>query len=216
MSTATSSPLAPLAFQGPLVRDPGLLPVLEMDGYLTGVLVTPHLETSQWVMGLWRERPAVDPARIEQGLITALTHRKAIETSFANGWPGFTPAFCEPGHKTEHAKVRTWVKGFWSAMKLAPDYWSAIAEDERTATFVALFTGFMDIGEPFEEREDADEIRDEHAALLPRALVGMRKLALMREEQKPALRAMHSGKVGRNEPCPCGSGKKYKRCCAAA
>jgi uncharacterized protein YecA (UPF0149 family) len=21
------------------------------------------------------------------------------------------------------------------------------------------------------------------------------------------------GKVGRNEPCPCGSGKKYKKCC---
>jgi preprotein translocase subunit SecA len=23
-------------------------------------------------------------------------------------------------------------------------------------------------------------------------------------------------KVGRNAPCPCGSGKKYKRCCGAA
>ena len=23
----------------------------------------------------------------------------------------------------------------------------------------------------------------------------------------------HSEKVGRNEPCPCGSGKKYKKCC---
>jgi preprotein translocase subunit SecA len=23
-------------------------------------------------------------------------------------------------------------------------------------------------------------------------------------------------KIGRNEPCPCGSGKKYKRCCGAA
>ncbi|WP_082364086.1 SEC-C metal-binding domain-containing protein [Rhodopseudomonas sp. AAP120] len=22
-------------------------------------------------------------------------------------------------------------------------------------------------------------------------------------------------KVGRNEPCPCGSGKKYKRCCGS-
>jgi uncharacterized protein YecA (UPF0149 family) len=22
-----------------------------------------------------------------------------------------------------------------------------------------------------------------------------------------------SNKIGRNEPCPCGSGKKYKRCC---
>jgi len=21
--------------------------------------------------------------------------------------------------------------------------------------------------------------------------------------------------VGRNEPCPCGSGKKYKRCCGS-
>ena len=25
-----------------------------------------------------------------------------------------------------------------------------------------------------------------------------------------------SPKVGRNEPCPCGSGKKYKKCCLAA
>ncbi|MCL6591559.1 MAG: SEC-C domain-containing protein [Firmicutes bacterium] len=24
---------------------------------------------------------------------------------------------------------------------------------------------------------------------------------------------MRSAKTGRNEPCPCGSGKKYKKCC---
>ncbi len=24
-----------------------------------------------------------------------------------------------------------------------------------------------------------------------------------------------TGKIGRNEPCPCGSGKKYKKCCIA-
>ncbi|MDX1503354.1 MAG: SEC-C metal-binding domain-containing protein [Thermoanaerobaculia bacterium] len=24
-----------------------------------------------------------------------------------------------------------------------------------------------------------------------------------------------AAKVGRNEPCPCGSGKKYKKCCGA-
>ncbi|MGD9857709.1 MAG: SEC-C metal-binding domain-containing protein [Planctomycetaceae bacterium] len=23
-------------------------------------------------------------------------------------------------------------------------------------------------------------------------------------------------KVGRNDPCPCGSGKKYKKCCGSA
>jgi uncharacterized protein YecA (UPF0149 family) len=26
-------------------------------------------------------------------------------------------------------------------------------------------------------------------------------------------RATSAGKVGRNEPCPCGSGKKHKKCC---
>ncbi|MHC4705009.1 MAG: SEC-C metal-binding domain-containing protein [Planctomycetota bacterium] len=24
---------------------------------------------------------------------------------------------------------------------------------------------------------------------------------------------LETPKVGRNEPCPCGSGKKYKKCC---
>ena len=32
-------------------------------------------------------------------------------------------------------------------------------------------------------------------------------------EHKPFVR--HDQKVGRNDPCPCGSGRKYKRCCGA-
>ena len=31
---------------------------------------------------------------------------------------------------------------------------------------------------------------------------------------QPAINEYHPGpKVGRNDPCPCGSGKKYKKCC---
>ena len=32
-------------------------------------------------------------------------------------------------------------------------------------------------------------------------------------EDAPKHRQAVSKKVGRNEPCPCGSGKKYKNCC---
>ncbi|MCB1851633.1 MAG: SEC-C domain-containing protein [Gammaproteobacteria bacterium] len=32
---------------------------------------------------------------------------------------------------------------------------------------------------------------------------------------KPKTEVHGQVKVGRNEPCPCGSGKKYKRCCGA-
>jgi len=30
---------------------------------------------------------------------------------------------------------------------------------------------------------------------------------------RPAVRDASGQKVGRNDPCPCGSGKKYKKCC---
>jgi SWIM/SEC-C metal-binding protein len=32
----------------------------------------------------------------------------------------------------------------------------------------------------------------------------------------PPTPALVEAKVGRNEPCPCDSGKKYKKCCAGA
>jgi preprotein translocase subunit SecA len=35
-------------------------------------------------------------------------------------------------------------------------------------------------------------------------------------EQAEAQKPLKKGKkIGRNEPCPCGSGKKYKKCCGA-
>ncbi|MCY3928778.1 MAG: SEC-C metal-binding domain-containing protein [Acidobacteria bacterium] len=33
--------------------------------------------------------------------------------------------------------------------------------------------------------------------------------------QKPRTVVRSQAKVGRNAPCPCGSGKKYKKCCGA-
>ena len=33
------------------------------------------------------------------------------------------------------------------------------------------------------------------------------------KEQKSSTTIVKGKKVGRNDPCPCGSGKKYKHCC---
>jgi hypothetical protein len=33
------------------------------------------------------------------------------------------------------------------------------------------------------------------------------------EPVKPRTYHREQPKIGRNEPCPCGSGKKYKKCC---
>ena len=34
-----------------------------------------------------------------------------------------------------------------------------------------------------------------------------------RMELTPTAKQVRSGRVGRNDPCPCGSGKKFKKCC---
>lgn len=34
-------------------------------------------------------------------------------------------------------------------------------------------------------------------------------------EEEQIKQPVHSHKIGRNDPCPCGSGKKYKKCCGA-
>jgi len=50
--------------------------------------------------------------------------------------------------------------------------------------------------------EGAMAMADEHLMAMPEAEGG--KVVTFRREGK---------KIGRNEPCPCGSGKKYKKCC---
>ncbi len=53
------------------------------------------------------------------------------------------------------------------------------------------------------ELEARERARQEEQLALSRAAAA--------EKQQPSQR--HGDKVGRNSPCPCGSGKKYKRCC---
>ncbi|MEK6790239.1 MAG: preprotein translocase subunit SecA [Deltaproteobacteria bacterium] len=42
---------------------------------------------------------------------------------------------------------------------------------------------------------------------------GQQAASVEPEKERPQVR--HGDKIGRNDPCPCGSGKKYKKCCGA-
>jgi preprotein translocase subunit SecA len=57
-------------------------------------------------------------------------------------------------------------------------------------------------------RADVTESRGDLAAEPRRAAGGGAPVA-----PRPAPRTAEGEKVGRNDPCPCGSGKKYKKCC---
>ena len=44
-------------------------------------------------------------------------------------------------------------------------------------------------------------------------LIPAEQRQVLYKEQKSSGTVVKGPKVGRNDPCPCGSGKKYKRCC---
>ncbi len=60
--------------------------------------------------------------------------------------------------------------------------------------------------------DTVDTLTAEAAALIP---AWVETLAAWRLDHHEATAAspVTRTKIGRNEPCPCGSGKKYKKCC---
>ena len=73
-------------------------------------------------------------------------------------------------------------------------------------------------GEPSEEMQAAmQELHTEWLTTPREALDGKKPSELLGEAglfpQKVETRRREAPKIGRNDPCPCGSGKKYKKCC---
>ena len=64
------------------------------------------------------------------------------------------------------------------------------------------------------------EKREEVIAHMAAGLLGAYRYFREHRQVKPGAHRSeprHSAaKVGRNDPCPCGSGKKYKKCCGGA
>lgn len=200
---------------------------LELDGYLTGVVVTPQvapIRPSEWVPRIWGDEEPIFAveAQINTVLGAMMVHyntllhdiNRSLDRLEADRVVDYRPLFLSGDEKPSHDAVRTWVRGFGKAMALAPKTWTALARDERTSIIIAPFVGFVDLGEkPHDAPVDIDESLDEDASLIPRMILLLRLIARMRETDSRPAPPRGRSKVGRNDPCPCGSGKKYKRCC---
>jgi uncharacterized protein len=201
------------------------------DGYLTGIVVTPQaapIRPSAWIARLWGDDAPVfdDEAQISTILGAVMIHcntllreiDRSLQRLEADRVVDYRPLFLAVGQKPAHDAVRAWVRGFWTAMTLAPQTWSALVEDERSQTIIAPFVGFFDIEKPAsnERGDHIDDRLDADAARIPRMILVLRKLARIRAAATHPTVLPRRDKVGRNDPCSCGSAKKFKRCCGRA
>ena len=109
-----------------------------------------------------------------------------------------------------------WARGYLHGISLRRDDWEPLLRVERlTNALVAPL--FVLLPDP--EQDGKSVLSPARRALLIRALpeIAQATRLFWLGGRHPLLDVplQRAPKVGRNEPCPCGSGKKYKRCCGA-
>lgn len=110
----------------------------------------------------------------------------------------------------------TWCNAYLYALDIVPTDWFEAVDQEE---FEDLFYPIMALGGIYDDEENGEVIlhlnEKELTQLesdLPHVLLDIYWYwqAII---NKPQTVRREGEKVGRNDPCPCGSGKKYKSCC---
>jgi uncharacterized protein len=168
-------------------------------------------------------------------------HRVAVAATLYEG-QGFAPvlAYDEDGSALGNA----WAIGFVRAMGLRPDAWTPLDDDDEYADALEPLMRLVadaqqDEGSPDDDADDdgglardADDdtdpfldayepiADDEREAVIHEMLDGVQDVYDFFRDARaralaPATIRRSPAKVGRNDPCSCGSGRKYKNCCGA-
>jgi len=111
-----------------------------------------------------------------------------------------------------------WACGFMNGVALRADRWEELAASENfCGPMMPIMLLACEHHTDPELRPPAEtyENRDELLQLLIAGLTQIyRHFAPQRHDEAPEPIRRAGPKVGRNDPCPCGSGRKYKHCCA--
>lgn len=122
----------------------------------------------------------------------------------------------------EEVLWEVWIEGFMEAVDLRPKVWEQLLEaDEDTSGAMLGMLALMGIVSGTKEipQDIVDDMTRDAHDLIPGWIVTLNNWRLGNYksataiEQGPTELPLPARKVGRNEPCPCGSGKKYKKCC---
>jgi uncharacterized protein len=196
----------------------------DLDGFLTGIAIGPELVLpSEWLPAIWGgEEPVFADAGQARAVVgTILGRYDEILRVLASDPEGYAPVFWE-GPDGE-AIAADWAEGFADAVRLRPEAWRPLLEDREARVMlmpILALCGDAEDGSPLELDPEADaaDLLAEAPGLIPACVAGIDRFWKERRGRPGAGPGRANGpkaKVGRNDPCPCGSGRKHKRCCGA-
>ena len=207
--------------------------VAALDGYVAALIVCPNMILpSEWLPGVWGgEHEFADVAEAEATIAAVMEHYNRIARELAERPEDYAPVL-EIDPNGGEILWEPWIDGFERAMRLRPDAWEEIAlsDDEEASASISMIVALNDFY--YGRSELTEEAEDEFDRMAPGLIpefvrnlnawtksrhTGIRRSSVAQpdvrfgQEEPTAF----GRKVGRNEPCPCGSGRKYKRCCGA-
>ncbi len=205
--------------------------VSTLEGFLTAIAIGPRMvPPSDWLPWVWDmeggevEADFANEAQASRIMSLILRHYNNVIHTFNTDPASFEPIFWR-GIQWGAAE---WSEGFITGFMFNEDAWSLLSMGQPT-----WFTPFLRLGtdEGIDITKSAGDAETWMNGIEP-ALVrihaywnekrGSQPAGIFNADfhhhhgQKEIAPIVRGGpKIGRNDPCPCGSGKKFKKCCGA-
>ena len=225
------------------VKPDDALNIEDLHGFLFGLAIIPELiKPSEWLPVVFGEEMmefgSQDEVEKMMGHLFGIWNR--LQKENAENKLRF-PFDLNSLKNDDIERMEDWANGLYLATSLRPEVWGFDDEGEQceeniTGDMQELSSAFgviMGVAQPelipeiFEKpgfdpeanKKDRD-LRATLFALLPNAVETVQEYARLKAEEYQGgmpLSEKSAGdkreKIGRNDPCPCGSGKKHKKCC---
>jgi uncharacterized protein len=191
----------------------GSMALSNLDGFLTAVAIGPdRIKPSEWLSRIWGDETPEFLSEEEANRVigTILGRYNQIITQLRDDPDRYQPLI----RQNEHGQViaRDWVAGFMDGVALRFHGWQALLKSkEYRNDFAPIAVHLTDAqgNSPLNpEEENVKALIEQAAELIPAAV---RSIDRFFKQTRPFFEG--GTKVGRNDPCFCGSGKKFKKCC---
>ena len=185
----------------------------DLDGFLTGIAVAPEaIPPDEWLPVIWGETaPQFDNESQAKAVVGAIMDRydeivRQIDNEIVE------PILWQSG---DTVIAWDWADGFAESFALRQRHWTKMAKSEAGMLLVPIMM-LCDPESLLEEIEveEREQAVDEAIESLPDTVLAIAaywRISKLEISVSADLRSLAS--PGRNDPCPCGSGKKFKKCC---
>jgi uncharacterized protein len=198
------------------------MPLDAMQGFLAAVISAPEaIPPSRWLpvaLGGEQDWAAIEPAAEALALLMRLHDEIALDLFEGHS---LDPMLYPLNEDTEELDYAMWALGYLEGVDLADPAWDAAADPDEVED---LLFPFLILAGGLEHdpvlRESLALNDDEQVELVASCQEELAPTVqevydYWLEKRRPQTLRREAPKIGRNDPCLCGSGKKYKHCCGA-